>query len=1097
MSQTIRQSELFTAQDWQVLYRAFTQINFNASDPASINKALRDYIAINYAEDFSDWIESSEFIAIIDLLSYLAGTLAFKTDINARENFLESAEARESILRLARFLSYNPRRNYPAVGLLKIVGLKTDDDVYDAAGNNLQNRQIVWNNLDDPDWFERFVLLMNAAYVATNPFGIPLKKTALAGIQTQLYRVNGRFGDASLGFSSSIQGTNMSFEMYNLDVNDTTGLTERAPNPDSALHMLYRSDGNGAASVDTGFFVGFRQGTLQYSDLTINLPTENQLIDLNFNNINETDVWVQTLADNGSVAINWTKVPAIFSDNITFNSIDPSIRDIFSVVTRDNDQISLRFSDGRFGTAPVGKMRFWYRVSNGFQYQIRTSDMQNVSVTLPYYNRRGQLRNLTLTLALQTSVSNSAAREDAEQIRLRAPQLYATQGRMVSGEDYNTFVLQSNQAVKVKALNRIYAGHSRFIDLNDPTGTYQDVNVFADDGMFYKEALKNYAEVPLTDNKTPNELVTDIVMPALKSHETFHIVADYLMRQTRAGRITFPAGLSWTRAQEQLLSSTGWFNLSSNYLRPGSTLLMQWGGTAQWVTITGVDSDPTIPVDPSFPGPVVLSTSIPTGALVLAIVPSFANTLDAATQAKIQARIQSNVGCSLWYDYNPIDGVSFWDVRGAENIDTLPQVLGTSLKVCAVEYLPDAIWRFTTLGLRFSFESLKDVRFYFDGQKAIDYSTGQMHQDVIRILPQNVDLLTGLGLGRPYDLACTKTITYADGYADPKRIGVTFIDTDGDGFPDDPDTYFRLVDHNPQNAYLFWMAGSDGLFTPIFNMWVFEAEHDRQNAEAAVGQPAFQLTGATNESFWLMTANGWVPQYHTFRFARGRGPNVCQTWVHVGGSQTPPPAGSNLNFQWKHFADADHRVDPSKTNIIDMFILTTEYDFLVRQWIAAGANPNQIPVPPTELDLRTTFGQYETFKMFSDEIVWRPVKYKYLFGAGANPALRANFKVIKLPNTFISDGEIKAYVVQAINQYFASAFWDFGETFYFTELAAYIHKQMSTMIASVVLVPETDDGSFGDGFEVKCRSDEIFISTAQVNDVNIIDSNTPANLRIK
>ncbi len=128
---SVRQSELFVSEDWLVLYRAFTQVNFNASDPPSINAALRQYIQTNYPEDFNDWTESSEFVAILDLLSWLAGTLAFKTDINARENFLETATARESILRLARFLSYNPHRNQPATGLLKIVEVETDDDVID------------------------------------------------------------------------------------------------------------------------------------------------------------------------------------------------------------------------------------------------------------------------------------------------------------------------------------------------------------------------------------------------------------------------------------------------------------------------------------------------------------------------------------------------------------------------------------------------------------------------------------------------------------------------------------------------------------------------------------------------------------------------------------------------------------------------------------------------------------------------------------------------------------------------------------------------------------------------------------------------------
>ena len=95
MSISSRQSELFCGGDWKVLYQAVTQINFNASDPITINQALRTYIQQNYPEDFNDWIIQSEFVAIIDLLSWLAGTLAFKTDISVRENFLEVAEARE------------------------------------------------------------------------------------------------------------------------------------------------------------------------------------------------------------------------------------------------------------------------------------------------------------------------------------------------------------------------------------------------------------------------------------------------------------------------------------------------------------------------------------------------------------------------------------------------------------------------------------------------------------------------------------------------------------------------------------------------------------------------------------------------------------------------------------------------------------------------------------------------------------------------------------------------------------------------------------------------------------------------------------------
>lgn len=1095
--QSVRQSELFAGEDWQVLYRAFTQINFNASDPASINQALRDYIAINYAEDFTDWIESSEFIAIIDLLSYLAGTLAFKTDINARENFLETAEARESILRLARFLSYNPKRNQPSIGLLKLSAISTSDDVYDASGTNLQNLTINWNDSDDPDWFERIVTVLNNAFVSTNQFGIPLKDYTIASVRTQLYRLNTRFGDANLGFSATVSGTPMNFELYNMDIDETTGFSERSPNLDAAVHGLYRTDGNGADSKNTGFFFGFRQGSLAHTDQIITNPVENQVIDLNVNNINNSDVWVQSLNNDNTVRIDWTKVPAIFSDNITFNTVDQAIRTIYSVITRDQDQVSLRFSDGRFGAAPVGKMRFWYRASNGYQYQIRPTDITNKTITIPYLNRRGVSCTLTLTLSLEETVANSAARETEDAIRLRAPQLYATQGRMVSGEDYNTFPLQSNQAIKIKAVNRIYSGHSRFIDLADPTGSYQDVNMFADDGLFYKERTKPYAEVPLTDNRTAAELISLYVQPMVQSEEVANILKDFLMRQVRSNMIQVPADMAWYRANDTTTSVSGWFNQSMAYLRIGCTLLMSINGQQQWVTVLDIQDDPTVPVSTGYAGPVTLSQSIPTGASIIAVVPAFSSTLSSDIITAIQAKFQASTGFTLWYDYSPTDTITYWSVRAGETLDQQPQVLGSAVKVFSSEYLADSIWRFTAIGLRFVFESLRDVRFYFNGATEVDFATGQAHQDTIKVLRYNTDLTTGMGLGRDYTLAVSKTITYPDGFADPRRVTVNFIDSNRDGYADDPDTFYRVIDRLSQNTLMFWSMDTEGLYAPFYNMWVFEQETDRQNFAAPLGTVAFQINGALPETFWYRDTSGWVQQFRVYRFARGRGPNVALHWYKAGNNLIPTPVGAPVNFQWKHFAQSDHRVDPSKTNIIDMFVLTNEYDFLVRQWINNGCDPDSIPPAPTELALRTTFGGYEDYKMFSDEIVWRPVKYKYLFGIGSDPVLRATFKVVKLPTSFLSDGEIKAMVVQAINKYFSASFWDFGETFYYTELAAYIHQQLSTSIASIVLVPQTEDGEFGDGFEVQCRSDEVFISTAQVTDVTMIDSNTPTNLRMK
>ena len=1100
MSQSVRQSELFTGQMWDALYLAFRSINFNASDPGSINAAMQQYMRINFAEDFQDWIASSEFVAILDLLAYLGGSLAFKTDINARENFLEVAEARESVLRLARFLSYNPRRNYPARGLMKLREIQTDDDVYDAFNVNLSNQRIIWDNPDDPDWFERFVLILNNAFQTSNPFGLPLSQGEVAGVTAQTYRINGRFGDAALGFSSRVSGVSMPFEFINTDFDDTQGYFERVPNLDAAIQLLYRTDGNGNGSKNTGFFIGFKQGQLQRQEINLAYPVENQVIDINSDNINEIDVWVQTLTDQGALWYTWDKVPAVFSDNITFNSLSPSLRNIYSVVTRDRDQASLRFADGRFGNAPVGTLRVWFRTSNGLQYQIRPQDLSNVQIAIPYENSRGLPRLLTLVFSLEEPVSNATPRETEEDIRRRAPLVYAAQNRMVSGEDYNTFPLQNNQARKMKSLVRVYSGHSRFIDLNDPTGTYKDVNVFSDDGLFYKERTVSYTEVPLSDAKTAQELMTNYIQPMLKRTETQNIVRDFLIRQMREGVITAPGDMFWYKANDGVSFSTGWFNFSTPYLQIGSTILFERDGHQQWITVQDIFGDLQQPVIDGETGPVTLSEPLETGWRVKAILPPFTATLNDETLLRISRYLNNNLPFTLWYDYAPLtDDAPRWIVKAPEKLETQPQVVNTQIKLFLCENFAATLWRFSAPGLRFVFESLLNVRFYFNGSRAIDTETRQVHEDLVRVLRYNADPATGLGLGRDFDLKVDSSITFSDGFSDPRRIGVIFGDADNDGHADDPDTYYRLVTTIRQDSLLFWSRNDDGLYDPYYDMVVYEDSNDRELAEADLGTVAYQIDDAIRpETFWMMTDKGWVQQIRRFRFARGRGPNVAASWYKPGGERLlPNPKPDTINFQWKHFATSDKRVDPAKTNLIDVFVLTSEYDFQVRQWIDNGADPSAAPLAPSELALRSTFAEFEEFKMFSDDLVWRPVKYRYLFGQTAEEALRCKFKVIKLKNAALSDGEIKSGVIRAINQYFNADFWDFGETFYFTELAAFVHQQLATSVSSIVPVPESANGSFGDGFEVKCRPDELFISTAQVTDIVIIDSNTPTNLRIR
>ena len=103
--------------------------------------------------------------------------------------------------------------------------------------------------------------------------------------------------------------------------------------------------------------------------------------------------------------------------------------------------------------------------------------------------------------------------------------------------------------------------------------------------------------------------------------------------------------------------------------------------------------------------------------------------------------------------------------------------------------------------------------------------------------------------------------------------------------------------------------------------------------------------------------------------------------------------------------------------------------------------------------------------------------------------------VFRNPDIVINDNEIKTRVIAAINEFFALENWEFGESFYFTELSTYVMQQLSPNLVTFVIVPTQVTSTFGSLFEIKSESDEIFISSSTVNNVELIDSVTATRLR--
>ena len=77
--------------------------------------------------------------------------------------------------------------------------------------------------------------------------------------------------------------------------------------------------------------------------------------------------------------------------------------------------------------------------------------------------------------------------------------------------------------------------------------------------------------------------------------------------------------------------------------------------------------------------------------------------------------------------------------------------------------------------------------------------------------------------------------------------------------------------------------------------------------------------------------------------------------------------------------------------------------------------------------------------------------------------------------------------ISIIGTFFDITNWNYDESFYYTELCAYIHSQLATQISSVVIVGSDAESKFGDLFEIVSDSNELFYSTATVDNVEIVN----------
>lgn len=1119
MATSSRQSSIFGVNDWKSIYKTYSQADFQSYDYESLRKNFVDYLRAYYPETFNDYVESSEFVALLDVIAFMGQGLAFRNDLNTRENFIDTAERRDSVIKLANLVGYNPKRNIAGQGFLKVVSIQTSEQLRDINGISLNNLSILWNDPANPNWQEQFNTVINATLVDSQRIGRPGNSQTLLDIKTDEYSV--RIPPTALpiaGFGATVDGTSMSFECVSTTSVDSNSLYEKSPSPNGTFNMLYRNDKLGYGSANTGFFLYFKQGKLQTYNFNIPEQISNQVIDINVIGINNTDTWLYTAGDTVTKETEWTQVDSVYASQSS--QAANAKRKIFSVTSRFNDQVSYTFGDGSFSEMPVGNFTAYLRSGNALTYSIDPSEFQGIIVTISYVSRTGRTETLSLTLELPLPVTNAQNRETTTDIKTRAPQRYYSQDRMVNGEDYNNFpyTLYSS-IIKSKALNRSSVGVSRNFDLLDPSAKFSSTNDFADDGGLYQEEKEGFMTFAPNSTSEIVNFFTNELSTILGGHRTQqYYVQHYSWMEFPP--TSYQNIFYWQQTTASASEATGYFyyfggpapvgiytNGNTQYVTEGAllrfvapdgyyfdavtnTLIEGLPGpenvTHIWTSVASVTGDGSNNGEGNLSnglGPVVLTSSIPTKSRLTTVIPSFTNLIPTSVVQDCITEINLNKNFTLVFNNTLLANQDRWSI-GEANEPTY---------FVKFQSLGDSRYSITYKSLAYYFASATDVRFSFDRDKIIyDPLTGKVMQDYISILKSNSQSNSNSPLAADVRLNIVGQPTETDGYVDDYSVEVSSADASLGGILRNPNffkeitgyitgydnlyyfTFFqRITDANMLSRYVM-IPSVDILssFPTLQDINVVKYEFPVGSVFYAIFEDTFyqSVNDTTSANIYQ------IIQLTNYEAKTGR---------------------QGMYFQYRHISDSTTRINPATTNIIDLYLVTQSYYTQYQNWIKDTTNTVAEPTQPSINELGQAYNKINDFKMLTDSVIMNSVKFKPLFGNKAAANLRATIKLIKNTTTTASDSEIRTTVLNEINTYFSIDNWGFGDTFYFSELSAYLHSRVGDLINSVVLVPNDPSLSFGELYEIRSAPYEIFVNCARATDIIVISALTPAELQVK
>jgi len=505
-----------------------------------------------------------------------------------------------------------------------------------------------------------------------------------------------------------------------------------------------------------------------------------------------------------------------------------------------------------------------------------------------------------------------------------------------------------------------------------------------------------------------------------------------------------------------------------------------------WTTVLNVVGDGYNNGEGAFSnglGPITLNGYIPQGAIVDTILPAFDNSLPNIVIEECIVRMELNQSFSLIFNNSLTIAQDRWSIGAYDASNYFVNFQSSGNNRYIISYR----------SLAYYFGSVADTRFTYEtGKLVYDPFSGKILQDFVKVLATNTQPSSNYPLVSPVQASIIGQTVESDGYVNDFQVEIASIDVNDRTIVSNPDFFTEVTGYVNGNTnigiYAFFELIQDAVnlsrkqLIPSSDV-VYQYATKTQIEVVKYEYPEGQLFYAYTDNIFYTTIQDQTV-------------NTLFYIVTPQPQYSMQPGRQGLQFQYRHNSNNTTRIDPATTNIIDLYVVTQAYYTAYQNWLQDTTGTVLKPDKPTINELTQAYGSLNDYKMLSDSVILNSVVFLPLFGPKAPTQLRGTVKVIKASNTNASDSEIRSAVLSAMNTYFNINNWTFGDTFYFSELSAYLHAQVGDLISSAVLVPNDPTMSFGDLYEIKAAPYQIFANGATANDVLVIAALTPAQLQI-